>query len=212
MSHWAWHAMLAPHQCCGLWEESGLIRAGPRTCRWCLIQPGSQNVLARFISLLTSLSIQVLTWNEKFHLDVYLALHTELFVQLINMQFHLLSPLTQWYKGPGLGDELLYVLILYRLASNYHVCSDQFRSISVSWLIPCNPEERRDRVNEPKWLQTHWPLWLSNLFIASNSRPTPLQLWAVNPFLTIMHPRKVTERVLTLQHQLSPIQYILGIR
>ena len=73
----AWHVGAVPVLCPlrreRFWTEPGWNR---ETCRLRLTQSGLQNVLARFISLLTSLSTRALTWIGKFCLAVYLTLHT----------------------------------------------------------------------------------------------------------------------------------------
>lgn len=104
----AWHGMPAPRQLCALWKESGLIRAGPRTCRSCLIGPGLQDVLAGFISLLTSLSAQALTQSGKLCSAVYLPLHTSWFVSAVYQHaVPLYSYLVNWYDEGNARDLIM---------------------------------------------------------------------------------------------------------
>lgn len=94
------------HQCRALWEKSSLIRAGPWMCSLWRIQPGLQNVLAMFISLLTSLSTPALTWEK----DVRLGCLSSFACKLIGLcslstcspSLFLLSRLTMWDKCRGL--------------------------------------------------------------------------------------------------------------
>lgn len=87
--HRARHGVSALCQGCALWEESGLIRGRSRACRWCLIQPGLQSALARFISLWLACQNNFLHRMENSaQLFIFLCIQTELFVLFINMKSH----------------------------------------------------------------------------------------------------------------------------